>query len=198
MKQANQNPILLTIDWLVYLSLYILGIYFIQQDNVLQKFSLKRTNFARYQEPISERPTIMVYLEPLSLPLKYGKDFIISYRQDLMSDDYDYVYMTFGENKIGKDVIIEFEEILSGHIFKVTPILSHDILENYDQVIDLVFNPEKLDIMGYVTIGMRLSTENNSVSTWSWSPSEMLDGKQLFYKIDLGYKVIALLPIFDL
>ena len=42
-----------------YLSLLVLGSYFIYQGDVLAKFSLERTSYAMYKEPVFEMPTIM-------------------------------------------------------------------------------------------------------------------------------------------
>ena len=65
-----------TIDWTVYLGLFLMGSYCIQRDNVLGKFSMRRTNYARYQEPIVERPTASIYITgPWNIRLKYGRDF---------------------------------------------------------------------------------------------------------------------------
>ena len=78
MKEIKKTTIFfILLDWSVYLGLLIIGIYFIHEAEVLQRYQLRRTNYAEYEEPISELPTIVAYFEPDYL--KYGKDFNISY-----------------------------------------------------------------------------------------------------------------------
>ena len=76
MKPTRCSACVLIFDWLVYFALFLIGIYFIQKDEVLEKFSQKRTNFARYQEPIVERPTITLFVDTHKLPLKFEKVII--------------------------------------------------------------------------------------------------------------------------
>ena len=43
-----------------------LGGFFIYEADIINRFQLKRTNFAEYYEPIIERPTVMSWIEYLS------------------------------------------------------------------------------------------------------------------------------------
>ena len=68
---------------LVYVCLLSVGIYFIYQGNVVQRFYQKKTNFAEYTEAIIEMPTITAVLYPNSNRqvhnLTMGTDFDIFY-----------------------------------------------------------------------------------------------------------------------
>ena len=73
--------ILHILDLSVYLLLSGLGIYFIHQGEMFDRFLKKRTYLAEFYEKISELPTILTYIEFNEKPmdyLKYGSDFNIS------------------------------------------------------------------------------------------------------------------------
>ena len=65
----------------VYLALLCLGVYFIYLGEILQKFQLQRTNFAEIEEPVSEFPTIFLFIDyrDSNSYLEYEKDFKISF-----------------------------------------------------------------------------------------------------------------------
>ena len=64
----------------VYLILLGVGIYFIEQGDIVEKFSERKTNFAEtLGGQITELPTIVTFIEPLHGDLKLGVDFNISY-----------------------------------------------------------------------------------------------------------------------
>ena len=46
--------------------LMCLGGFFIYEADIINRFQLKRTNFAEYYESINERPTVMSWIEYLS------------------------------------------------------------------------------------------------------------------------------------
>ena len=94
------------IEWLAYVGLFSLGIYFILQAEVWQRYQLGRTNFAEYEEQVSERPTIIAYMEPLSTPLKLGQDFNIAYF--VLDGQLLTITLTSGENMINDEFRIEF------------------------------------------------------------------------------------------
>ena len=58
---------------MIYLLLFSLGVYFIYQGEVLERFAQKRTNFAVYKEHMRELPTITTYIEAQGLNL--GVDY---------------------------------------------------------------------------------------------------------------------------
>ena len=51
------------VDAMAYFALSVLGFYFIFQGDVLEKFASKRTNFAQYEEEVTELPTILTYID---------------------------------------------------------------------------------------------------------------------------------------
>ena len=50
------------IDGLILFLLMGLGFYFIYKGDVLNRFQLKRTNFAEYTEDLSEIPTVTTWI----------------------------------------------------------------------------------------------------------------------------------------
>ena len=67
-------------DTLVYVALTSIGFYFIYEGEVIQKYSSGRTNYAEYDEPITELPTIVFSLDGDSSAIdkwKYGTNFRI-------------------------------------------------------------------------------------------------------------------------
>ena len=48
---------------MIYISLTVLGYYFITEGEVLQRYRDRKTNFAEYSEPISELPAIVTWIE---------------------------------------------------------------------------------------------------------------------------------------
>ena len=82
MPWSRVKTVLLVIDSLVYLAMLGLGFFFIYKGDVLQRFQLKRTNFAVFEEPITELPTIKTYIDPYNGDLAYLKDFWIVWRAE--------------------------------------------------------------------------------------------------------------------
>ena len=79
MKQAC-STFAMIIDWVGYLALLLIGVYIIQKDQVWEKFTSRKSSFARYQEPITERPTIMIQVESrLENFLIHGIHYSIDY-----------------------------------------------------------------------------------------------------------------------
>ena len=63
----------------IYIVFSVLGFYFIYAGDIFQKFNAKRSNFAEYDETVTEFPTIVTYVKTHANRFqKYGKDFNIS------------------------------------------------------------------------------------------------------------------------
>ena len=77
----SKEFIIEAVNKVVYSTLLFVGIYFIYEGDIVQKFRLKRTNFAEsFGERMSELPTIVVFLSPKPRTnLKLGFNFNISY-----------------------------------------------------------------------------------------------------------------------
>ena len=66
----------------IYILFLSLGIYFIKQGEVPEKYLQKRTNFAEYLEPVTELPTITTWIQTEFVEdsiLEYGRDYRIEY-----------------------------------------------------------------------------------------------------------------------
>ena len=68
----------------MYFAMLCLGICFINEGAVLERFRMKRTNFAESNERVNELPTILAHIQyeypyPREM-LGYGTDFNISYQ----------------------------------------------------------------------------------------------------------------------
>ena len=129
------NPIKivsLIIDVLVYVTMLGLGIYFIYQGDVIQRFHLMRTNFMVYEEPIYEHPTIITwldytYMSPSIKNITFGKDFKIYFttgRENVKQE------LIFGHNKIlNSTLVLNLQQSFEGlstkklfpNHFKITP-----------------------------------------------------------------------------
>ena len=99
MQGSNKTYLIFqAIDRLVSLALMILGIYFIYKGDVINRFQLKRTNFAEFTEEISEIPTITTWIEYSNGPfLKYWSDFYMQF--------YNWENNTSIDLEIGKNYI---------------------------------------------------------------------------------------------
>ena len=112
MIRLDLNVCIRLIGHLVYLAMLCLGIYFIYEGAVYERFQMKRTNFAESNEHVIELPTILTHIEyqypyPNEL-LDYGTDFNISY-QVIGSDAA--VNLTNGKNSLrGSELIVDFKK----------------------------------------------------------------------------------------
>ena len=100
------------IDTVMYLSFLGVGIYFIYDSDIIQQFQLKRTNFAEYEETLTELPTLLTHLQYnfdakyAWTHLKYGKDFNISIK---ISGSNRETNLTEGSNSLGNTLKVNFE-----------------------------------------------------------------------------------------
>ena len=111
-------------EHLVYLCMLGLGIYFIYQGQVLQKFERMRTSFAVYKECIFELPTIMTYIYPYNDVMELGRDFEIQFATGDTAWALDGINLTLGENKI-KDSGLKVnltKDYFYPNMFRLTPI----------------------------------------------------------------------------
>ena len=148
------------LDRVAYLFMLGLGVYFINQGNVIQKFQMEGTNFGVYEEQITELPTIVTYMEPDNPSLKYGKDFKIEYHP--VDQGSDGVNLTFGSNTIG-GLKLDFYQIPLWHNrFKVTPM--NFPTQGASLNFKFTFFFESSINMSSINIGFTVSTENGSQS----------------------------------
>ena len=132
------------IDGLILFVLMGLGFYFIYKGDVLNRFQLKRTNFAEYTEDLSEIPTVTTWIVYASKGpfLKYWRDFKIRYYH---WDNNTSTILALGENDIqGSKLSVYLEEFkehegTTGYeqTFRITPInfeagMPHDFALTYN------------------------------------------------------------------
>ena len=107
------------VDIVVYIALTITGSFFIYHGEVWQRFTLKRTNFAVYDKPVTALPTILTYIEgDKSKDLKYGLDFNITLSLSTLKMGLNII--TIGQQKME----VDFEALWDGSVFKISPIKS--------------------------------------------------------------------------
>ena len=116
MVQFQLNQTINIVRLFMYIAFLCLGIYFIYEGNVVQRFQMKRTNFAESNERINELPTILAEIEyrypyPDTLMI-YGTDFNISYQAVGSEEKIDkQINLTLGENTLNNsELIINFEQ----------------------------------------------------------------------------------------
>ena len=141
------------VDKSVYLALFCVGCVFIYQGDVLQRFQLKRTNFAEYEEDITELPTVQTWLGFGNLT--FGQDYNISYKPHGTSQS---ILLSQGLNSIGT-VKIKFQQF--GRAFTLTPLnFSRGMPRDYD----LTFEFKNASWKNVVKdVGISLSSENNTM-----------------------------------
>ena len=151
MLQITPKHVIQLIEKLVYIALICVGCFFIYQGDVLQRFQLKRTNFAEYEENLTEFPTILTW--PAFGNLKFGEDYNISFRAPGLPQ----INLTEGYQTLGK-LSVHFE---SGMIINLSPVdLSNGMVPDY-KIVYLFENASTQDIVKEVNV--RLSAKNN---TW--------------------------------
>ena len=125
---------------------------------MLQRFSLKRTNFAEYDEEITELPTVFTYINPLSDKVKFKSDFNISYRRSGAATS---VNLTEGENIVSEGPLkVDFKQRGKENVFKITP-LNFETGMDLDYTLTYTFE-KSFDLELVSHIGVALRTDNNS------------------------------------
>ena len=141
----------------IYLLSLIIGFYFIYQGEVIKRFQQKRTNFAEYDEPVDELPTISTYIHSSDTKLKFGTDFNISYGPYMTSKASS---LTEGENVVTDSTLKLFFEDIGRNTFKITPL-------NFEPGMpldyELTFDFKNDSFTETTVVGFRLVTESNSV-----------------------------------
>ena len=101
----------LVFDKIFYLAMLGLGIYFIVDGDVIDKFQSKRTNFAISEEDLSELPTITAAVHPLKEEFKYERDFVILYRAGNPGTNGIWDKLQLGKEKPIKDVTVRLQQV---------------------------------------------------------------------------------------
>ena len=132
MNERYIGRLLQVFDNLFYVILSILGCYFIHKGEVFNRFRFGKTFFAEYDEPVSELPTILTYIEgPSRSNLKYGKDFNLSLAWGKLGtfggEDSSINILNMGENSIPfgtqtEPLRIDLEALWDGTVFRISPL----------------------------------------------------------------------------
>ena len=157
-----------------YIALMVLGCYFVYKGNVWDIFHMKRTNFAVYDEPISEPPTIISWIQyskhqnSKALEYKLGKDYNVTYSTQPWWKAK--VVLEEGENVIPGTRIKVNLEIKNGPNWeprlKITPLsFSSRIVQDVFRLTYIFMN----DTMNDTLMEFLLTTKNNSNCGKGWS-----------------------------
>ena len=116
MVKLKLNQTIQIVGHFMYMAFLCLGIYFIYEGNVVQRFQMKRTNFAESNERLNELPTILAEIEyiypyPDNLMI-YGTDVNISYQAVGLEEKMEkQINLTLGKNTLSNsELIINFEQ----------------------------------------------------------------------------------------
>ena len=169
----NRDLVFQGTETVLNLSLVILGLYFIYQGDVMNRFMLKRTNFAEYYEDITELPTIFTWIEFDGYSESYlnvGIDFNVTWQWEWGDEDgYNPdIILKLGKNIIGiRKLEINFEAMGNRNETRNT-------IQNY-KIIPLKYTPSTKPMNFWLTyeftgreeplvarVGVAISTQNNS------------------------------------
>ena len=107
MIKLRSQSIIRLINTLVYCTLFAVGCYFIYQGQVIQRFTLGRTNFAEFEEELEEFPTILFFIDDgdKNRTYKYGTDFMIFYGIEAnFSSGNNGTILSLRENKLSSKI----------------------------------------------------------------------------------------------
>ena len=161
MKAENVFRIL---DNFLYIGLASLGCYLIYHGAVISKFEHKRTNFAEYNEPITELPIFVTRVrqtQGVSTNLNFGENYWIFFGENILPGT-EYKNLSQGENSLnGLGLKLEIKNGYWGqHRLKITPYNVSDEYLGTGKKIQLTFKFENHSLVSQV--GISLSSRNNS------------------------------------
>ena len=140
-----------------YVAMLGLAIYFIVDGDIINKYRLKRTNFAVSEEDIPELPTIITAVRPLREKFKYNKDFHIVYRAGIFAENGDWKKLQLGKDKSFKDVSVRLQQLSPGlvsvlglsnwrdteNLYKITHVVKYSARMHTDFTLKFIFKTEK-------------------------------------------------------
>ena len=113
MLQIKKEHVPLLLDNFIYFILLAIGIYFIIEGEVVQRYLLGLTDFYQYMEALTEFPTIVTYITDPPSNSRMGKDFNVSLS---LTDNIYQTILTIGKNHIqGTDIEIDFQLFFPGY-----------------------------------------------------------------------------------
>ena len=109
------KTIFVFVEKLVYFTMFSLGVYFIDQGEILHRFQLQRTNFAVYEEAIFKLPHFVMYIWPPTQNITLGKDYWIHYDFGQKKQDADWKLLRKGHNTPkGQTLVLNFQSLYEG------------------------------------------------------------------------------------
>ena len=141
-------------DKLAYGILSIVGCYFIYKGGVLQRFNERKTFFVEYDEPVTELPSLLTYIDsPIRRDLKYRIDFNLSFGYGAKPC----IPLNLGKNFIdtySNPLEIDLEALWDGTVFRITPQnLPTDEKALEGQVLEYTFNKPSAITKGILPSG---------------------------------------------
>ena len=106
------------LNLVLYLALSSLGIFFIIQGQVVDKFLSRKSNFAKYYEPLTELPPLQRGFLVLGKTWHMGKISILHTNLGRLWMPKTWF---FGENQIEGTFSVDFETVELGYRYKITP-----------------------------------------------------------------------------
>ena len=85
---------------MVYFCTLGIGVYFIYKGEVVQRFQRRRTNFAHYEEQVSELPIHTISVWTKNKTFKFGEDYHLQFRQGAQGSFHTAINLTYGDNRI--------------------------------------------------------------------------------------------------
>ena len=157
MSNFQSLKVIQILDVFFYLVLLGVGIYFIDQGKVFEKYVTKRTDFYQFNEPVSEFPTINTNIFPFNTSTYIlGKDFNIAFGIHGMVA----TNLTIGVNSIDTHLKVDVDQY-GINAFTISPLNFSNEMTN--QFYYLTYHFINVELKTLVTrVGINLVTQNNS------------------------------------
>ena len=190
----KSNYISSALNKVVYFTLLGVGVYFMYQGQVIQRYLARKFDFSEYTEPVSELPTLCTFTVPYQT-MKFGQDFNISFGavgSPLHKN------LSIGINRIpdpysDNSLLVDFEQLYGMNIFKITPLnVSPPLTNILDYNLSYIFENSTILEKKIKEVGIYLSTENNSIA----ATGQFRDGvtEELHFKIGLAVHINEISP----
>ena len=185
MFQLKKEHVLLLFDKSIYIALLVIGIYFINEGEVIHRYQVGRTDFYQYNQAMSQFPTIGMWVISPSANSIIGRDFNIS----LTNNKHPPTILTVGKNNIkGTELEVDFQcwrNRKSGRIaFRITP-LNSSTLGGWWHVRYIFTNASQWSESKVVIQLRGENNENNTSSCNSANMNHKLDElRQMLIKFD--------------
>ena len=191
MKKVSTKCVVQVVEKIACIAFLGLGCFFIYQGEVWQRFNLRRTNFALYDEEITELPTIYTVINnpnlETSIPVKFGNDFKISlYEYHAISYrdlDSRTASLNKGNNNIGNSpLVVNLQQEGNKNNFQIIPV-NYVSGMHKEYVLTYIFKNSSL--YNLVNFGIALKSQNNS---YVHCLLNYFDGKVHHHRARMGEK----------